>query len=81
MSETARSECVATADGYCSICGDEATLARVVVIDAASGTADVSHDGSTSRVAIDLVDDLAVGDAVLVHMGFAIARVEREGEV
>lgn len=71
-----RPTCTPTGDGHCSICGDEATLARVVGIDHASGTAQVTHDGLTSTVAIDLVDAIALGDAVLVHMGFAIGRVD-----
>jgi hydrogenase maturation factor len=32
--------------------------------------------GGARHVALDLVDDVAVGDEVLVHQGFAISRVE-----
>lgn len=75
MSEPAYPTCVPTADGHCSICGDEAMLGRVVAVDNASGTAEVVHDGATATVAIDLVEHVAVGDQLLVHLGFAIGRV------
>lgn len=62
-------------DGHCSICGDEATIARVTSIDFAMGTAEVTRDSCTSTVSIDLLDGLALGGLVLVHMGFAISLV------
>lgn len=72
--------CVPDAHGHCSICGDEATLVRVVAVDAAGGTAEVVVGGVASTVAIDLLDEVAVGDAILVHMGFAISRIDPDGE-
>lgn len=72
--------CVPDAHGHCSICGDEATLVRVVAIDAAGETAEVVLGDVVSTVAIDLLDEVAVGDAILVHMGFAISRVDLDGE-
>ena len=79
MSGPAHPACVPTPDGPCSLCGDEATLARVIAIDPAAGSAEVIHEGVRSLVALDLLDEVAVGDAVLVHMGFAIGRVGGTG--
>jgi hydrogenase maturation factor len=67
--------CVPAADGRCSICGDEATVARVVAIDERAQTAEVVAEAAQSTVALDLVHDVHVGDTLLVHMGFAIERV------
>lgn len=67
--------CVPAPDGSCSLCGDEAELGRVVAIESGDGTATVRLDGGLATVALDLLDTVAVGDAVLVHMGFAIAKV------
>lgn len=38
--------------------------------------AKVSLDGVTKTVSIALVDDLAVGDYVLLHVGFALSKVD-----
>lgn len=63
-------------DGGCRLCADEGVPARVLVLHAASRTATVSlGDGTRATVAMDLVD-AAVGDTLLVHMGFALARLE-----
>ncbi len=62
-------------DGSCHLCGDEAVVGRVVALDAAQRTATVSFGDSMATVALDLVD-AGVGDAVLVHLGFAIELVE-----
>lgn len=63
-------------DGRCRICGDEAVAARVVSMDAAARTAVVEMGGERLTIATDLVD-ARVGDDLLVHMGFAIERLER----
>ena len=60
--------------GQCHLCGDEAVIGRVVDIDAQARTAIVAFSDGLARVAIDLVE-AAVGDDVLVHLGFAIERV------
>lgn len=60
----------------CSLCGDEAIPAVVREVHATDGTADVEMACERRRVALDLLDAVAVGDTVLVHQGFAIARVE-----
>ncbi len=75
MSDYSRPICVPTPDGRCTICSDEATLAIVTELDANGGAAVVTPEGNTSTIALDLIDGVDVGDAVLVHMGFAIARV------
>lgn len=62
-------------DATCHLCGDEAVVGRVVQIDAATRTATVAFDTGTATVALDLVD-AAVGDSLLVHLGFAIGRLE-----
>ena len=62
-------------DGQCHLCSDEAVIGKVVAIDDATRTARVEFDGSSAIVALDLVD-AAVGDDLLVHLGFAIERVD-----
>ena len=64
------------AEGKCQICGDEAVAGRVVSIDDSTRTAVVLFDGDRVTVALDLVD-AQVGDDLLVHMGFAIEKLER----
>ncbi len=36
----------------------------------------VSFKGTKKKIRIDLIDDLKVGDYVLVHVGFAIQKVD-----
>ena len=68
--------CVPNADGSCSICGDEANPAVIASIDAAGGTAQVRDRlGTSSTVALDLLDTASVGDTIMVHLGFAIERI------
>ena len=62
-------------EGRCQICGDEAIAGRVMEIDTATRTAVVSIDGQHVTVALDLVD-ARVGDDLLIHMGFAIEKLE-----
>lgn len=62
-------------DEHCHLCGDVALAARVVEVDASTRTAVVVLDGAHVTVALDLVD-AKVGDEVLVHLGFAIERLE-----
>lgn len=38
----------------------------------------VSVDGVTREISLALVDDVAVGDFVLLHAGFAIGKLDRE---
>lgn len=63
-------------DTECELCGDVARAMRVMSVDAASGMAIVMMDGETLSVAIDLVPEAVAGDVLLVHLGFAIERVQ-----
>jgi hydrogenase maturation factor len=68
------------ATGPCHLCGDVGTVGRVVAVDDATRTASVLLAGAAApvTVALDLADARA-GDDLLVHLGFAIERLEREG--
>ena len=63
------------AGGECHLCGDVATIGRVMAVDAAERTALVAFTDVTATVALDFVD-ASVGDNLLVHLGFAIERVD-----
>lgn len=70
--------------GRCSICGDEGLEAEVVEApeDPGAGRVRISRrDGSAEerRVAFDLLPGVEAGDRVVVHMGFAIARLRGDG--
>src|SRR5262249_38388456 len=52
-----------------------AVEARVVAL--RNGSAVVERDGAREEVAVDLVDDLAVGDTLLCHAGVALERTGR----
>ena len=63
---------------HCITCSDEGIPMRVVE-DAAAGLAVcVDGEGSRSTVMTDLVGSVAQGDAVLVHAGVALARLDPE---
>lgn len=57
----------------CITCGDVAVQARVVAVE--GETATVEKDGASERVAVDLLDHVAVGDVVLCHAGVALELV------
>jgi D-sedoheptulose 7-phosphate isomerase len=65
---------------HCSTCRDEAVAGVVIAIASADRTASVqlATGPEAVTVALDLVEDVAVGDNVLVHQGFAIQRLERD---
>lgn len=76
--------CVPDEAGRCSICGDEGVVGEVVEVsaDAATGLVRLHGDGAAgggavreTEVALDLVHAPRPGDRVVVHMGFAIAKV------
>ena len=67
--------CIPAADGSCSICSDEAIVGIVGLVNYTAQTAEVYFEKGTEIVALDLVNDIAKGDSVLVHMGFAISRM------
>ncbi len=52
--------------------------AEVVSIDRATEAAVVALGGVKKEVSIALLDELAVGDFVLVHVGFALHKVSPE---
>jgi hydrogenase maturation factor len=62
-------------DGSCQVCGDVAVQGRVMALDADTHTAIVALECGTATVALDLVE-ANVGDTLLVHLGFAITRVD-----
>ena len=66
--------CDAT-DGQCHLCGDVAVVGRVMEVNEPARTAVVMIDGAPKSVATDLVD-ARIGDELLVHLGFAIARID-----
>lgn len=53
-----------------------AVPAKVVALDGDQAEIDVG--GTRNRVSLALVDDVSVGDYVIVHTGFAIARLDVE---
>ncbi|MBA2295674.1 MAG: HypC/HybG/HupF family hydrogenase formation chaperone [Actinobacteria bacterium] len=58
----------------CITCGDVAVEARVVALD--RGNALVELSGRREKVAVDLVEGVAVGDVVLCHAGVALEKLE-----
>jgi D-sedoheptulose 7-phosphate isomerase len=60
-------------DDACITCGDVAVQARVVAL--RDGSAVVEKDGAREEVAIELVDDVRVGDVLLCHAGVALDKV------
>lgn len=61
---------------HCSLCGDEAVPGIVRAVNAVDRTAEVELACAAECVALDLVSDVTVGDTLLIHQGFAIARIE-----
>ncbi|MEJ2419058.1 MAG: HypC/HybG/HupF family hydrogenase formation chaperone [Exilibacterium sp.] len=52
--------------------------AKVERIDAAAEMATVSLDGVRKEISLVLVEDVEVGDYVLVHVGYALNKVSPE---
>ena len=52
--------------------------ARVVSIDAATGMAVVALGEVRQEISLALVEDVEIGDFVLVHVGYALNRVSPE---
>ena len=76
LSDAEGSVCELGPDGSCITCADQGVHARVIATQPAQATATVESAGTQFEVATDLLDAVAVGDWVLVHAGFAIARLE-----
>lgn len=68
--------CSPNESGHCITCSDEGVPARVIDVNAELALATVLADEQQMEVGIELLDGVGVGDVVLVHAGFAIARVE-----
>ena len=54
-----------------------AVPARVVAIDAVSDVATIALGEVQKDISIALVDDLAIDDYVLVHVGFALNKISQ----
>ena len=52
--------------------------AKIATIDPDGQTARVSLGGVTKEISLALVDEVAVGDYVLVHVGYALNRLSEE---
>ena len=52
-----------------------AVPAAVMEVHGDSGTATVGFAGATEQVSVELLDTVAVGDYVLVDVGFAVAKI------
>ena len=72
---SSQSHAVARRDDTCHLCGDVAVAGQVLALDVDTRTAIVALECGTVTVALDLVD-AHVGDTLLVHLGFAITRLE-----
>jgi hydrogenase assembly chaperone HypC/HupF len=69
--------CTPGPDGRCSICADEGLPGRVLEL-RPDQMALVELPGGAQEVATDLVENVQVGEWLLVHLGFAIARWQNE---
>jgi hydrogenase maturation factor len=63
---------------HCVTCADEGVAMRVVAVDRARGLAlcETADGGARESVEIALVDAVVPGDALLVHAGTALTRLE-----
>ena len=52
--------------------------ARITHIDPVTDTAEVNLGGVTKEVSLALVSDAAIGDYVLVHVGYALNKLSEE---
>lgn len=70
--------CVPDPDGSCSICADEGRIGEVVSVEGEGlgAVGRVLVEGIEEEVALDLLDRVRPGERLVVHLGFAIARVE-----
>ena len=68
--------CLPDTHGYCATCGDEALPARVVRLTTDGWNALVEVAGQPTEVDISLVENVRVGDVLLVHGGVALGRSE-----
>jgi hydrogenase expression/formation protein HypC len=52
--------------------------AQITAIDIDSGMATASVDNVTVEVSLALVDDVKIGDYVLVHVGYALNKLDED---
>ncbi|MDD4914927.1 MAG: HypC/HybG/HupF family hydrogenase formation chaperone [Methylococcales bacterium] len=52
--------------------------AQIITLDAAADTATVSVGGVRVEVSMALIDDARPGDYVLVHVGYALSRIDEQ---
>ena len=63
-------------DAHCITCSDEALPAKVLELDESLALAQVEVNGQVTEIDISLVDEVEVGQTLLVHGGVALERVE-----
>ena len=52
--------------------------AKVVRLDAGAGLATVELGGVSQEVSLALVDDVGIGDYLLIHVGYALQRLSED---
>ena len=67
--------CIPGPDGRCALCADEGLPGQVLEL-RPDNLALVQLEAGPQEVAVDLVEDVQVGQWLLVHLGFAIARLD-----
>ena len=67
-----KTTCELNTEGHCITCSDEALPVKIVSINQTTGLALVEVQNVIEEIDITLIDDVAVGDTVLVHGGVAI---------
>jgi D-sedoheptulose 7-phosphate isomerase len=60
----------------CITCGDVAVPARVVAL--SGDTATIEKDGARELVAVDLIDQVSIGDVLLCHAGVALQKLPED---
>jgi hypothetical protein len=63
-------------DRHCLTCSDEAVEVIVVDIDTSSGLAHVQVNEQVEEVDISLIEQVTLGDTLLVHGGVAIQKID-----
>ena len=69
--------CTPGPDGRCALCADEGLPGQVLAL-RPDNLGWVQLPAGPQEVALDLLDQVQVGDWVLVHLGVAIARLEAQ---
>lgn len=67
--------CDPAAHDHCLICRDDARPAAIVQLKLAEGLAIVELDGQPVEIDITLLEDVVVGQVVLIHGGVALEQV------